>query len=108
MLRPGRRPGHQNELGGHRGQPDFAVPAAEAFARAYALAIEKLATGAADPRRKAEYEWILSGEKSRQNPPRLEAKVLKAYAGVYGERKITFENGKLFYQGPDRSSGSSP
>ncbi|MGZ5515775.1 MAG: S41 family peptidase [Candidatus Aminicenantales bacterium] len=79
-------------------KPDVAVPAAEAFDRAYALAVEKLAGKATDPDRKAEYEWILAGEKAKQNPPRVDAKTLKTYAGEYGERKITFENGALFYQ----------
>ncbi len=78
--------------------PDVAVPAAEAFDKAYAMAVEKLAAKATDPSRKAEYEWILTGEKAKQNPPRADAKVMKTYAGVYGERKVTFENGALFYQ----------
>jgi hypothetical protein len=78
--------------------PDIAVPAAQALDKAYALAVEKLAAKATDPERKAEYEWITAGEKAKQAPPRVEAKVLKTYAGVYGERKVTFENGALFYQ----------
>ena len=83
--------------------PDIAVPAAEAFDKAYALAVEKLAAKATDPGRKAEFEWILAGEKAKQNPPRIDPKVLKTYAGEYGERKVTFENGTLFYQrtGPE-------
>ena len=78
--------------------PDIAVPAAQAFDRAYAMAVEKLAAKATGPGRKAEYEWILDAEKAKQNPPRVDANVLKIYAGVYGERKVTFENGALFYQ----------
>ena len=78
--------------------PDIAVPATEAFDRAYAMAVEKLAAKATDPGRKAEYDWILVGEKAKQNPPRIDPKVLKTYAGVYGERKVTFENGALYYQ----------
>jgi hypothetical protein len=78
--------------------PDIAVPAAEAFDRAYALAVEKLAAKAETPERKAEYEWILSGVKVEQNRPHIDPKVLKTYVGVYGERKVTFENGQLFYQ----------
>lgn len=78
--------------------PDIAVPAAQAFDRAYSMAVGKLAARAADPRRKAEYEWILAGEKARQNPPQVDGRTLKGYAGVYGERKVTFENGVLYYQ----------
>lgn len=78
--------------------PDIAVPAAEAFDRAYAMAVDKLGAKATDAERKAEYEWILVGEKAKQNPPRVEEKILKTYAGIYDERKVTFENGTLFYQ----------
>ncbi|OGD29243.1 MAG: hypothetical protein A2V57_01355 [Candidatus Aminicenantes bacterium RBG_19FT_COMBO_65_30] len=78
--------------------PDIACPAAEAFDKAYAMAVEKLAAKAADPERRAEYEWILTGEKAKQSPPRVDEKTLRTYAGVYGERKVTFENGTLYYQ----------
>jgi hypothetical protein len=78
--------------------PDIAVPAAEAFDRAYVMAVEKLAARAADPRIKGEYEWILAAERAKKNPPRVDEKTLRTYAGVYGERKVTFENGALFYQ----------
>lgn len=78
--------------------PDVPVPAAQAYERAYAMALEKLAAKAADPQRKAEYEWVLVGEKAKQNPPSIDEKTLKTYSGVYGERKVTFENGALFYQ----------
>ncbi len=78
--------------------PDIAVPAAEAFDKAYAMAVEKLAAKATDPERKAEYEWLLAGMKAKANPPKVDEKTLRTYAGVYGERKITFENGALYYQ----------
>jgi hypothetical protein len=78
--------------------PDIAVPAAEAFDRAYAMAVEKLAAKTTDPGRKAEFEWILAGEKAKQNPPRIDEKTMRSYVGAYGERKITCENGALFYQ----------
>jgi hypothetical protein len=78
--------------------PDVQVPAAEAFDRAYRMAVEKLAAKAADARQKAEYEWIIVGLDARAHPVRVEPKVLKTYAGVYGDRKFTFENGSLFYQ----------
>jgi retinol-binding protein 3 len=79
-------------------EPDIACPAAEAFDRAYAMAVEKLAAKASDPGRKAEYEWILAGERAKKSPARADERTLKLYAGEYGERKVTFENGTLFYQ----------
>jgi hypothetical protein len=78
--------------------PDIACPAAEAFDKAYAMAVEKLAAKAADPQVKAEYAWILAGENAKKAPTRVDEQILRSYAGVYGERKITFENGSLFYQ----------
>jgi len=81
--------------------PDIAVPADQAYDQAYALALEKLTTKATAPERKAEYEWILAGIKAKANPPKIAENSLKAYVGVYGERKVTFENGSLFYQRTD-------
>jgi len=78
--------------------PDIACPAAEAFDKAYAMAVEKLAAKAAGPQIKAEYAWILAGENAKKAPMRVDEQILRSYAGVYGERKITFENGSLFYQ----------
>ena len=78
--------------------PDIAVPAAEAFDKAYAMAVEKLAAKASDPARKAGYEWIMTGLKAKADPAHVAEKTLKSYAGVYGERKVTFENGALYYQ----------
>jgi hypothetical protein len=78
--------------------PDIAVPASEAFDKAYALALEKLAAKAVDPQIKAAYEWILAGAKTRQTPVHIDEKILTAFAGVYGERKVTYENGSLYYQ----------
>jgi len=78
--------------------PDIAVPAAEAFDKAYAMAIQKLAARASDPQRKAEYEWIIAGLTAKANPPKVDEKMLKTYVGVYGERTITFESGSLYYQ----------
>jgi len=78
--------------------PDIAVPAAEAFDRAYALALEKLAAKASDPERKSGLEWVLSGVKAKANPATVDESTLKGYAGVYGERRITLEGGSLYYQ----------
>jgi hypothetical protein len=78
--------------------PDIQIPAAQAFDRAYEMALEKLAAKATDPDRKNEFAWILSGKKAKLNPPRVAEKILKMYPGVYGERKVSLENGVLYYQ----------
>ena len=82
--------------------PDIAVPAAAAFDKAYMLAVEKLAAKAKDPERKSDYqaleEWLAAGLAAKTNPPHIDAALLKTYAGVYGERKVTLERGELYYQ----------
>jgi hypothetical protein len=78
--------------------PDVQVPAAEAFDRAYSMALDKLQSKATDPQRKREYEWILTGLAAKAKPVILDEAALKRLAGEYGERKVVFENGGLFYQ----------
>ena len=78
--------------------PDIQVPAAQAFDRAYTMALEKLAAKASDAQRKSELEWILFGQKAKLNSPHVDEKILKTYAGLYGDRKVTLENGVLQYQ----------
>jgi hypothetical protein len=83
--------------------PDVQIPAAKAFDRAYGMAIEKLAAKATDPARKSEFLWLLTGEDAKQNPPHVNEDTLKSYAGVYGERRVTFRDGALYYRrsGPE-------
>jgi hypothetical protein len=78
--------------------PDIQIPAAQAFDKAYTMALEKLATKASDPQKKIEFEWVLTAQKAKLNPPRLDDTTLQMYVGVYGERKVTLENGVLQYQ----------
>jgi len=78
--------------------PDIQVPAAQAFDRAYTMALEKLAVKASDAQRKSELEWILVGQKAKLNSPGVNEKILKTCVGVYGDRKVTLENGVLQYQ----------
>jgi hypothetical protein len=78
--------------------PDVAIPADQAFDKAYEIALEKLAEKAKDPQKKAEVEWSLIGQKAKLNPVTLDGSTLTMYAGVYEDRKVTFENGALFYQ----------
>ncbi len=78
--------------------PDIACPAAEAFDKAYALAVEKLAAKATEPALKAGYQWLLGGLKAKSEPAGVDEPALKSFVGVYGERTVTFENGSLFYR----------
>jgi hypothetical protein len=74
------------------------VPAAKALTRARMLALEKLAANEKDERIKSSYQWPLEGLQAELNPVVVAAEILKSYAGNYGPREITYENGCLFYQ----------
>lgn len=78
--------------------PDIQVPAVEAYDRAYQMALEKLQAKATDPDRKNDVEWVLASLRAKNHPVQLTEDTLRKYAGKYGERKVTLENGQLFYQ----------
>ncbi len=77
--------------------PHIDVPAGEAFDTAYRNALESLQL-AADQELKAFYEWPLARLKVKSKPVVLDAATLKKFAGTYGQRSITLENGSLYYQ----------
>ena len=78
--------------------PDISVPSDQAFDRAYVLALEKLASKAKTPEKKADLELILAAHKARTNPIPLSEATMNLYAGVYQDRKVTVEEGRLHYQ----------
>jgi hypothetical protein len=78
--------------------PDISVPSAEAFDKAYLMALEKLAAKAPDPARKSQLEWTIAAQKAKLNPIQLNETTKARYAGVYEARKVTLENGQLYYQ----------
>jgi len=75
--------------------PHVDVPREEALAKAHLMALEKLADK--DGPMKARYEWYVPTLNAKLNPAEVSADVLKSYAGSYGPRKLTFEDGQLFY-----------
>lgn len=83
--------------------PHIAVPAADALDVAYIKALESLMKKNKDESLQAFYRWPIAELSIKTNPVSLDANTLKSYAGNYGPRKVTFENGKLFYQ---RDSGT--
>ena len=79
--------------------PHIETTSMEALDVAYIKALEGLKEKYKDDEdMSAFYAWHLAGPKVKQNPVSLEAQVLKKFAGTYGPRKVTLENGKLFYQ----------
>lgn len=78
--------------------PDIAVPQKDALDKAYSMALEKLASAAKTPEDKVEVEWALAGVKAKLNPIQVDEPTMQLYAGTYEDRKVTFENGALYYQ----------
>ncbi len=78
--------------------PHIETPASDALDVAYMEALALLTKNNTDKGLQVFYEWPLAELKLKTNPVTLDAKTLKSFVGIYGPRKITFENGKLFYQ----------
>lgn len=77
-------------------KPDIETDAKDALFRAQIKALEELSN--TNISQKVSYQWILEGMKARQNSFVADKRTLKSYVGTYGERKLIFENGMLFYQ----------
>lgn len=78
--------------------PHIKVKADQALQTAQIKALESLSKKSKDPQQKFVYDWSLGTQKALLDPIRVDHKTLKSYTGVYGERKVSFENGKLYYQ----------
>ena len=74
----------------------------EAFDKAYQLALGKLKDKHKDEIKKQIVTWAYDGLSARLNPVTIEEKTMKKYAGTYGPRTITLEDGTLYYQREDR------
>lgn len=85
--------------------PDVKVPADKALDTACVLALDKLAAKANDPEARAHYTWHRDGLKAKLEPPTLSEAELKAFVGKYGPRRITLEDGTLYYQRESRPKG---
>jgi hypothetical protein len=78
--------------------PDIGVPAAEALDVAYVKALEAIAGRAVEPEHKQALTWLREGLQAVQSPFAASEAVLRACAGTYGPRSVTFEGGSLYYQ----------
>jgi hypothetical protein len=82
-------------------EPHIQIPRAEAFDKAYLMALKKLKEDENDEKQLSFYQWTIDGIEAKLNPVELSSKELKNYTGVYGPRKITLEDGILIYQRDD-------
>jgi hypothetical protein len=84
-------------------EPHVKVERAKAFDMAYMMALDSLMKSEENERIRNSLDWAKSGIKAKLNPVTLDEKTMKKYVGTYGPRKITFEDGKLFYQRENRT-----
>ncbi len=78
--------------------PDIAVPQDKALPTAHMEALKKLRKGTSDEQRGFQLDWAITGLSSALEPVAVDIALLQKYAGKYGSRTITLENGVLFYQ----------
>ena len=78
--------------------PDIAVPQEKALQTAYLEAIKKIALQTKDENKKQKLTWTVETLNALQNPAKVDVNILQKYAGKYGPRAITLENGDLYYQ----------
>ncbi len=79
-------------------KPDIEVPREKAFDVAYAKALKGLLDKTTDPDKKGALVWMSEKQDAMLNPVKVGPDTLQQYAGTYGERVITLENGELYYQ----------
>lgn len=79
-------------------KPEIEVPADKALETAEMNIFDTLISNTKDPSELFNLNWDRELLKAINNPITLDSLTLKSYAGKYGERVFTFENGKLFYQ----------
>jgi hypothetical protein len=83
--------------------PHIAVKQDMAFNTAYIKALENLAESNKSESAQAIYKWIKEGLKATEQNLELTELQLQSYVGNYGPRKVSFENGHLYYH---RGEGS--
>jgi len=83
-------------------EPDIAVPRDEALDRAYIEAMKKIRDRTTDENVKNRYTWAIETKEALAKPHTIGTDVMQKYAGTYGPRTITVENGNLYYQRQDR------
>jgi hypothetical protein len=78
--------------------PDIETEVEEALGVAHIDALRKLYEAAVEKEVKDKYEWALDGVRAIYEPVSLPENVLEAFAGNYGTRDVSLENGVLYYQ----------
>lgn len=78
--------------------PDMAVPEARALDVAYADALGRILETTTDADKRTAIVWLKETTEALEHPADVDKKTLQKYAGKYGIRTVTLENGQLCYQ----------
>ena len=78
--------------------PDVAVPSEDALDHAYLLAARKLKENTTDEGRIRSLDFVIAGLETKLNPVSVGEAILRSYVGHFGPRRLTFENGELWYR----------
>ncbi|UCF05591.1 MAG: S41 family peptidase [bacterium] len=79
-------------------EPHIKVSRDEALEVARLEAMKALHEKAGRPEIRAGLEGAIARLEALRSPAQIDPELMKRYEGVYGPRRITLENGKLFYQ----------
>ena len=79
-------------------EPHVAVPSKQALDIAYLTALEKILKTTKSDEYKFLLNWAIDDARARIAPVKLDQNLQQKYVGEYGERRITLEDGELFYQ----------
>lgn len=83
-------------------EPHVKTTKAQAFDMAYMIALDSLVKTEENEDIKTGLLWARDGLKAKLNPVKIDKELMQKYAGTYGPRTISFEDGKLYYQREDR------
>lgn len=88
--------------------PDIRIGADKALIVAQAKAYEQLAASTAQQEIRSMYEWMATGLMAEAQPPAVNESYLKNFAGDYADnRKISFAEGRLFYERTGTPNGKA-
>lgn len=79
-------------------KPEINATTEKALEVAHLKILEDLILNTKDAFDLFDIKWCLDITKCAYQPQQVDTLILKKYTGIFGERTITFENGKLFYQ----------
>ncbi len=79
-------------------EPDVNIKSELALEQAQILALQKLTQKSKDEQQIRTNNWMVESLNALLNAPTIDEITLKSYAGIYDDRTITYEAGKLYYQ----------